>query len=176
MRSPIVLAALVAAGALAVAPSASAHPQFWPVFVEQGADADILLTAPNERKAPMTAIELVPPATVEIVAAGSKGAWQGTLDDGVATWSGGRLAKGAWGQFPVRLLAKGEPGTAQFGVTQRFADGRAARWRAVLAVNPSLGDPAGTGGGHGVVLGAVAVAGVVGASLLGLWRLRRRPP
>ena len=100
-------AAVVALGALIVAPGAAGHPQFWPAFVEQNAETDLLLTAPNERKAPMTAIELAAPATVELLAARSTPAWQAELTDGRATWTGGRLASREVGAVSARASAHG---------------------------------------------------------------------
>ena len=137
----IALAVGVALATLVFAAPAAAHPQFWPAFVEQNAETDLLLTAPNERKAAMTAIELAAPATVELLAARSTPAWQAELTDGRATWTGGRLATDKWGQFPLRLRALGEPGGEPFTVRQRFADGKTVDWPVTLSVTPGAATP-----------------------------------
>ena len=170
-------AAVVALGTLIVAPGAAGHPQFWPAFVEQNAETDLLLTAPNERKAAMTAIELAAPATVELLAARSTPAWQAELTDGRATWTGGRLATDKWGQFPLRLRALGEPGGEPFTVRQRFADGKTVDWPVTLSVTPGAATPpSDQGRRYGGALAAAAGLGVVAGSLILLLRLRRRRP
>jgi uncharacterized protein YcnI len=169
--------AVVALATLMSAAPAAAHPQFWPAFVEQNAETDVLLTAPNERKAPMTAIELAAPDTVELLAARSTPAWEAELKDGRATWTGGRLATEKWGQFPLRLLARGEPGGEPFTVKQRFADGKTVDWRVTLSVTPGAATPPSEEGrSYGVAVAAAAGLGVVAGSLILLLRLRRRRP
>jgi hypothetical protein len=121
----------------------------------------------------MTAIELIAPSTVELLAARSTGAWKAQLKEGVASWSGGRLAFGKWGQFPLQLRAIGDPGRADFSVTQHFADGRTVKWPAELGVNP--GALPESGRRYGAAIGAAVAAGVVAASVLLILRLRRKP-
>ena len=172
MRPAVCAVAVVAT--LVLAAPAAAHPQFLPPFLEQNAETDVQLTAPNERKVPMTSIELAAPPTVAIVGAGSTSSWRGELAGGRATWSGGSLATGKWGRFPLRLRAR-EPGSAGFTVVQRFADGRTVDWDVTLGVTPGAAVPeGGQGRGYGVAAATVVVLGVVAGSMLLVLGLRRR--
>jgi hypothetical protein len=121
----------------------------------------------------MTAIELQAPPTVAIVAARSTSAWHGTLEGDRATWSGGSLATGKWGQFPIRLRAS-EAGNAAFTVRQRFADGRAVNWDVTLGVTPGAAAAVEEGRSYGVATAAAVALGVVAGSVLLLVALRRR--
>jgi hypothetical protein len=172
MRSLPAAAAGAVAVALALVPAARAHPLFQPTFVSRGAAAELLLGAPNERRVAMTAIELTAPPTVELLDADSPAGWLGQVDGNSASWSGGSLAAGESGWFPLRLRATGEPGHASFTVTQRFADGRTVTWPAELGVTPGT---ASDGGGYGTAIAAAVAVGVVAASAVLILRLRRRP-
>jgi hypothetical protein len=166
--------ALVVVAALVLVTSAAAHPQFWPPFLDQNSATELLLTAPNERKVPMTAIELRAPPSVAIVDVRSRSSWHGELAGDRATWSGGSLATGKWGQFPLRLRAS-EAGSAAFTVRQRFADGRTVNWDVTLGVTPAAAAPeAEPGRGYGVATATAVALGVVAGSVLLLLGLRRR--
>jgi glucose/arabinose dehydrogenase len=164
----------IVVAALVLATPAAAHPQFLPPFLDQNSATELLLAAPNERPVPMTAIELQAPPSVAIVGVGSRSAWHGELTGRRATWSGGSLATGKWGQFPVRLRAS-EAGSAAFTVRQRFADGRTVNWDLTLGVTPAAAAPeAEQDRSYGVATAAAVALGVVAGSVLLLLGLRRR--
>jgi hypothetical protein len=170
----LAVSAGIVVAALVLVTSAAAHPQFWPPFLDQNSATELLLTAPNERKVPMTAIELQAPPGVAIVDVRSRSSWRGELAGRRATWSGGSLATGKWGQFPVRVRAS-EAGSAAFTVRQRFADGRTVNWAVTLGVTPRAAvSKAKQGRSYGVVTAAAVALGVVAGSVLLLLELRRR--
>jgi hypothetical protein len=169
----LAVSAGVVLAALLLAAPAAAHPQFLPPFLKQNVETDIELTAPNERRAPMTAIELEVPPTVAIVDARSTSSWRAERAGARATWSGGTLATGKWGRFPLRLRAS-EAGTAGLTVIQRFADGRAVNWDVSLGVTPGAAVPvAEHARSYGVAAAAVVVLGVIAGSVLVVLVLRR---
>ena len=171
MRS---LAALLAVLALVLTPSAGAHPFFERAFAPQGGEARLVLLVPNERRAPMTGLELSAPSGVKVVAAESNATWRGSVDGSRASWTGGHVPPLTNARVAVRLTPTGAPGATTFRVLQRFADGRSVSWPVELTVTPGVpGDAGGDGGIRGV---AFAVVGIVAAATAGfvLW-LRRRP-
>jgi hypothetical protein len=165
------IAAAVGVLSLVLTPSAGAHPAFQPNFAPAGEAATIALVIPNERRAAMTALELVAPPAVDLVSAESSGGWQGTVAGRRATWTGRLLRPHGIARVVVRVRPTGEPGTTAFRVTQRFADRRAVHWPLELTVLPGRAD----GGGSSLRYGALGVVGVAAALALAfvLW-LRRR--
>jgi hypothetical protein len=171
MRS---LVACLAVLALVLAPCAGAHPFFERAFAPQGAEARLVLVLPNERRVPMTELELSAPPGVKVVAAESTSPWHGSVDGGRASWTGGHVPPLANARVVVRLTPTGEPGATTFDVRQRFADGRSVNWPVELTVTPGVaGDADGDGSIRGVAFAAVGIVAAVTAGFL-LW-LRRRP-
>jgi hypothetical protein len=171
MRS---LAACLAVLALVLAPCAGAHPFFEPGFAPQGAEARLVVVLPNERRVPMTELELSVPDGVKVVAAESSPPWRGSVDGGRASWTGGRVPPLTNARVVVRLSPTGEPGATTFHVRQRFADGTSVDWPMELTVTPGLaGDADGDGGIRGVAFAAVGIAAAVTVGFV-LW-FRRRP-
>jgi hypothetical protein len=168
--------ALGVAATLAVvaAPGAAAHVTAQPSFVAVGAKATVSFEAPNERDRPMTSLELVAPAGVEVLAAEAPPGWRAEVRGGRAEFSGGRLAAGQTSLFPLRVRARGEPGTAVFDAVQRFDDGAAVRWEAPLTlVTGSAIETPDEYPGRALLAAVVGVA-VIASSLMVLRRTRRR--
>jgi hypothetical protein len=171
MRSLAVCFALLA---LVLAPCAGAHPFFERAFAPQGAEARLVLVLPNERRVPMTELELSAPPGVKVIAAESNSPWRGSVDDGRASWTGGHVPPLANARVAVRLTPTGAPGATTFRVRQRFADGRSVNWPVELTVTPGVaGDGGGDGSIRGVALAAVGIAAAVTVAFL-LWLRRRR--
>ena len=61
------------------------------------------------------------------------------LDDGVATWTGGRIEGTDVVSFPLEVTARTEPGNETFRAVQRYDDGESVRWEASLTVVPATG-------------------------------------
>jgi hypothetical protein len=160
--------------ALVVAPAAGAHPFFERGFAPQGAEAALTLVVPNERRVPMTGIELSGPSSVKLVAAESTPDWRGSVDESRASWVGGPVPFLGNARVVVRLTPNGEAGATAFELRQRFADGRSVDWPVELTVTPGVaGDADGSGSIRGVAFAAVGIAAALTAGFL-LW-LRRRP-
>jgi hypothetical protein len=172
MRS---LVARLAVLALVLAPCAGAHPFFERAFAPQGAEARLVLVLPNERRVPMTELELLAQPGVKVIAAESSSPWRGSVDGGRASWTGGHVPPLASARVAVRLTPTGAAGTTTFRARQRFTDGRSVNWPVELTVTPGVpGDGGGDGSIRGVAFAAVGIAAAVTVAFL-LW-LRRRPP
>ena len=166
---------LFLAVALLLAPAAAAHVTLSPAFVEAGVGSTIRFDTPNEREGHVTtALRLEAPAGVELEAVAAPPGWQLTLDDGVATWTGGRIEGTDVVSFPLEITARTEPGNQTFRAVQRYDDGESVEWDAALTVVPATGaDAPSQQLGRAVAAGAVGLA-VIAISLLILWRIRRR--
>lgn len=160
--------------ALALAPFATAHVTAQPSFVAVGVAATVSFDAPNERDRPMTSLELIAPAGMELLGADAPRGWSVQVREGQATFTGGSLATGATLLFPVRVRASGEPRTAVFKATQRFDDGAAVRWEAPLTLLPGSAADEPTEHPTRALVAAVVGIAVIAGSLLLVRRLRRR--
>jgi hypothetical protein len=170
MRSLAALALL----ALVLTPCAGAHPFFERAFAPQGGDARLVLVLPNERRVPMTELELAAPPGVKVIAAESSSPWRGSVDGSRASWTGGHVPPLANARVIVRLTPTGAPGTTTFRVRQRFADGRSVNWPVELTVTPGVaGNDSGDGSIRGVAFAAVGITAAVTVAFL-VWLRRRR--
>jgi hypothetical protein len=165
-------ACLAAVLALALAPVAGAHPFFERGFAERGAETALVLVVPNERRAPMTGIELTGPPSVKLAAAESTAEWSGSIDGRRASWLGGHVPFLGNARVVVRLTPTGEPGATAFQLRQQFADERSVSWPMELTVTPgTVAD--GNGSLVGVTVGAIAIVAALTVGFV-VW-LRRRP-
>jgi uncharacterized protein YcnI len=169
--------ALLSLGAVALVAvsAAAAHVTLSPAFVEAGVGSTILFETPNEREGrATTALRLEAPPGVELGAVAAPSGWVLALDDGVATWTGGRIEGTDVVSFPLEVTARTEPGNETFRAVQRYDDGESVPWEASVTVVPATGDDAPQQQlGRAVAAGAVGLA-VIGLSLVVVWRLRRR--
>jgi len=168
--------ASLGAVALAVVSTAAAHVTLSPAFVEAGVGSTIHFDTPNEREGRVTiSLELEAPPGVELTTVAAPSGWELALDDGVATWTGGRIEGTDVVSFPLEVTARTEPGNQTFRAVQRYDDGESVSWDASLTVVPATGDDAPSQQlGRAVAAGAVGL-GVIAISLVVLWRVRRRP-
>ena len=119
-------------------------------------------------------IGLEAPPGVELRAVAAPSGWELAVDDGVATWAGGRIEGTDVVSFPLEVIARTEPGNETFRAVQRYDDGESVHWEASLTVVPATGDDAPQQQlGRAVAAGSVGLA-VIGISLVLVWRLRRR--
>ena len=169
-------ATAIALAALLLAPTAFAHVTLSPAFVEAGVGSTIHFDTPNEREGRVTiSLRLAAPTGVELATAAAPPGWELTLDDGVATWTGGRIEGTDVVSFPLEVTARTEPGNQTFRAVQRYDDGESVNWEASLTVVPATGDDAPSQQlGRAVAAGAVGL-GVIAISLIVLWRVRQRP-
>ena len=171
------LCALLSLGAVALvaASAAAAHVTLSPSFVEGGVGSAVLFETPNEREGrATTSLRLEAPPGVELGAVAAPSGWVLALDNGVATWTGGRIEGTDVVSFPLEVTARTEPGNETFRAVQRYDDGESVHWEASVTVVPATGDDAPQQQlGRAVAAGAVGLA-VIGLSLVVVWRLRRR--
>ena len=162
--------------ALVVVSTGAAHVTLSPAFVEAGVRSTVLFETPNEREGrATTSLRLEAPPGVELGAVAAPPGWELALDDGVATWTGGRIEGTNVVSFPLEVIARTEPGNVAFRAVQGYDDGESVRWEASLTVVPATGaDAPQQQLGRAVAAGTVGLA-VIGVSLVLVWRLRRRP-
>ena len=167
----LVFGLLVAGG---TAP-ALAHVTLSPPFVERGVAARVVFETPNERDGrATTSLRLEAPGGIELGRESAPAGWRLELDSGAAIWTGGRIEGARVVEFPLSVTARTAAGIQTFRAVQGYDDGESVRWEASLTVLPA---PAGAAPsqrlGRALVAGAVGL-GVLGVSMLVLWRARRR--
>lgn len=158
---------------LATPGQALAHVGVAPPSLRAGQETALTLIVPNERVGhAMTRLDVIAPADVELVGASGPPGWDAQAAERRAVWRGS-LPPQATVSLSLDARALGSPAPVTLRAVQRFDDGGSARWELALTVLPATETPR-------MRLGRAAVAAttgiaVVGASLLVLRRLRRRP-
>ena len=138
--------------ALVLAAPAAAHVVASPTFLASQSSESIGFEAPNERDDPMTSFTLSAPDGIEIEHAHPVEGWNGTVEDGVATWTGGSLAASATATFGVTLKADVEPGDVTLQARQGYDSGADRRVAGHVDGDPPEQSPSQN----------LALAGVVG--------------
>ena len=156
--------------ALVLVAVASAHVTVLPSFLSKGERATLAFSAPNER-APHSVVSLrvTAPAGVELSALAPPPGWQLAVAGQKATWSGGRVAAGATGEFRVSAKTTLEASGVTFVALQRYDDGGTVRWMIPFTILPATSTPK----QHlwpAFLVGGVGLVVIVG----GLGWLRRR--
>jgi uncharacterized protein YcnI len=156
--------------ALGPVAAASAPVTFLPPVISNGERATLVFSAPNER-APHSVVSLLvtAPAGVELSPLAPPPGWQLAVAGERATWSGGRVAAGATGEFRVSAKTRLEASGVTFVALQRYDDGGTVRWRIPFTILPATSSPK----QHlwpAFLAGAVGLVVIVG----GLGWLRRR--
>jgi uncharacterized protein YcnI len=169
MRRLVGVAALVA---LALAPAASAHVTVLPTFLEQGKQAKLVFTAPNER-APHSVIDLTVtfPRGVELSAVSPPSGWQVTVVPANGRWTGGKTSPGTTTEYPIDARTDLPPGAVTVYAVQRYDDGKSVRWAIPFTIAPASNSPS----EHlwsAVIVAIVGFVAIVG----GLVLVRRRKP
>jgi uncharacterized protein YcnI len=162
----------VAAVVLVLAAPAAAHVIATPSFLASKSSESITFEAPNERSDPMTSFTLTAPEGIEIEHAHPVDGWEGTVEDGVATWMGGSLAAGDTTDFGATLKANAEPGVVTLAARQNYDSGATVEWSVSLTVTPAAESPS-ENLALASIVGLVGVLVVIAVALLA-WR--RRPP
>ena len=163
------------AGALAalVAPAlAQAHVTVLPSFVEDGREATLTFTAPNERPPhSVTGLTVTFPAGIDLLPTTAPTGWTLAARAGTATWSGGATRPHQIGRFTIVAKTTLEPTGVTLKATQRYDDGGIVRWTIPFTILPAAHAP------KQHLVGAL-IAGVVGLAVIGggLFVLRVRQP
>ena len=161
--SSLAISVCSALALLVLAAPAAAHVVASPTFLPSKGSESIGFEAPNERDDPMTSFTLAAPAGIEIQHAHPVDGWDGTVADGVATWTGGSLPASQTETFGVTLRADSDPGTVTLQATQGYGSGAVVEWPVELTVTPAEQSPSENLALAGVVglIGVLIVAGVV---------------
>ena len=162
---------------LLVAPaSAWAHVTMSPPFVDADARSTVSFELPNERPPHATiSLEVKAPPGIELASATPPAGWKLQLERGRARWTGGRIEGRRTVAFPLVVTARTRAGTESFRATQGYDDGESVRWDASLTVLPAAGVEAPTQHLDRALLAGGLGLAVIGASLLALRVVRRRP-
>jgi hypothetical protein len=149
--------------ALVVAAPAAAHVVASPAFIPSKSTASISLDVPNERSEPMTSFTLTAPDGLVIEHAHPVEGWNGVVEAGAATWTGGSLAASQTADFGITLQADAEPGLVTLQARQGYDSGAIVDWPVTMTVTPAADSPSENLALAGVVglVGVLVVAGVV---------------
>jgi uncharacterized protein YcnI len=157
--------------ALLLAVPAAAHVVASPTFLPSKSSESISLEVPNERSDPMTSFTVAAPDGLEIEHAHLADGWNGTVEDGAATWTGGSLAASATATFGITLKAEVEPGVETLQAKQGYDSGAVVEWPVALTVTPAVESPS----ENLALAGLVGLIGVLVVALVVVLALRRRP-
>ena len=170
MRRPLAAAVTVV---LVLAPSAAAHITISPPFVEDGTEAVISFSVPNERASHATvAVAVSVPTGISIIAATAPSGWSTVVDGSTVTWSGGRIESADTVVLPLRVLARIRAGTVFFSTRQTYDDGASVRWNADLSVLPATGAGAPNERPWAAILAGLVGIMVIAGTLLAVRLLR----
>ena len=156
--------------ALVLAAPAAAHVVASPTFLASQSSESIGFEAPNERDDPMTSFTLSAPDGIDIQHAHPVDGWNGTVEDGVARWTGGSLAAGATATFGVTLKADAEPGVVSLQARQGYDSGAIVEWPVAMTVTPPEQSPS----ENLALAGVVGFIGVLVVGAIVLLTFRRR--
>ncbi|HEU5207409.1 MAG TPA: hypothetical protein VFT94_07355 [Gaiellaceae bacterium] len=159
--------------ALALPAPAAAHVVATPSFLASESSVSIGLEVPNERSDPMTSFTLTAPDGLVIEHAHAVPGWDGRVEDGAATWTGGSLAAKATVTLGITLRADVAPGTVTLGAKQGYDSGAVVEWPVSLTVTPAEESPSENLALAGVV-GLIGVLVVVAVAVFA-WRRRSTP-
>jgi uncharacterized protein YcnI len=123
------LLVVIAALGLVVVAQAGAHAELTPKTVPAGGVSTFTLSVEGEKSAPTVKVAMrVPPEMANLKPAEVRG-WQVKLGGRVITWTGGRIAQGKTGEFPIKGQFPRTPGkTLKFPVVQTYRGGEVVRW------------------------------------------------
>lgn len=133
--------AVIAALGLVIVAQAGAHAELTPKTVPAGGVSTFTLSVEGEKSAPTVKVAMrLPPGMANLKPADVSG-WQVKLGGSVITWTGGRIAQGKTGEFPIKGQFPRTPGkTLKFPVVQTYRGGEVVRWIGA----PSSTEPAPT--------------------------------
>lgn len=162
--------AISVCSALVFAAPARAHVVAAPSFLASESSESISLEVPNEREEPMTSFTVTAPHGLEIEHAHAVEGWKGTVEDGVATWSGGSLGSNATATFGISLRADVDPGAVTLDAKQGYDSGAVVEWPVALTVTPAEESPS----ENLALAGIVGLIGVLVVVAVGMFAWRRR--
>ena len=137
-RTSLVVIALLS---LVVVAQAGAHAEITPKRVPAGGVATFTLSVEGEKRAPTVKIAMQIPSGMANLKPADVSGWQVKLGGRVITWTGGRIAQGKTGEFPIKGQFPRTPGkTLKFPVVQTYGNGEVVRWIGT----PSSQEPAPT--------------------------------
>jgi uncharacterized protein YcnI len=132
---------VVAALGLVIVAQAGAHAELTPKSVPAGSVSTFTLSVEGEKSAPTVKVAMRLPSGMANLKPADVSGWQVKLGGRVITWTGGRIAQGKTGEFPIAGQFPRTPGkTLKFPVVQTYRGGEVVRWIGA----PSSAEPAPT--------------------------------
>jgi MYXO-CTERM domain-containing protein len=132
---------VIAALGLVIVAQAGAHAELTPKRVPAGGVSTFTLSVEGEKSAPTVKVAMRLPSGMANLKPADVSGWQVKLGGSVITWTGGRIAQGKTGEFPVTGQFPRTPGkTLKFPVVQTYGNGEVVRWIGA----PSSTEPAPT--------------------------------
>ena len=132
---------VIAALGLVIVAEAGAHAEIAPKRVPAGSVSTFTLSVEGEKSAPTVKVAMRIPSEMANLKPVDVSGWQVKLGGSVITWTGGRIAQGKTGEFPIKGLFPRTPGkTLTFPVVQTYGNGEVVRWIGA----PSSTEPAPT--------------------------------
>ena len=120
---------VIAALGLVFVAQAGAHAEIKPESVPAGSVSTFTLSVEGEKNAPTVKVAMRLPSGMANLKPAEVGGWQVNLGGRVITWTGGRIAQGKTGEFPITGQFPRTPGrTLKFPVVQTYGNGEVVRW------------------------------------------------
>ena len=125
--------------ALATASSAVAHIGVTPGLLMGDGTQTLSLSVHNDIDRPMTGLAVTAPNGLQIRGTGAEREWQGVVEDGTATWTGGPLAPNTGKTFAldVEVDAETQPGPVVLQAQQLYPEGGSLPWQISVTVIPA---------------------------------------
>ncbi len=133
----VVLSGLVSV--LAVARPVDAHIGVTPGLLVVGDTQTLSLSVHNDLDRPMTGLAVTTPNDLQIRGTGTERDWQGVVEGGTATWTGGPLAPNTGKTFAldVEVGAETQAGPVVLQAQQLYSGGGSLPWQISVTVIPS---------------------------------------
>ena len=136
------LIAVTASGfvcALAGTSSAVAHIGVTPGLLMGDGTQTLSLSVHNDLDRPMTGLAVTTPNGLQIRGTGTERQWQGVVEGGTATWTGGPLAPNTGKTFAldVEVGAETQAGPVVLQAQQLYSGGGSLPWQISVTVIPS---------------------------------------
>jgi len=156
--------------ALANGSSALAHIGVTPGLLVAAETQTLSLSVHNDVDRPMTGLTVTAPSGLQIRGTGTEREWQGVVEDGTATWTGGPLAPNTGKTFAldVAVEAETQPGPVVLQAQQLYSGGGSLPWQIPVTVIPGEDDS------QLLTWAIVGVAALLATSGIALLAVRRR--
>lgn len=140
---PVAAAACGVVCGLAITGQAVAHIGVTPGLLVTDDTQTLILSVHNDVDRPMTGLAVTAPNGLQIRGTGTEREWQGVVEDGTATWTGGPLAPNTGKTFAldVQVGPETQAGPVVLQAQQLYSGGGSLPWQISVTVIPSEEEP-----------------------------------